>query len=253
MVLVTHNQPPEVLKPSKEPLDFPAASITAELSTILGALSSALSAMRGNQFNTAFTQKPLIQWIAVVGLIANDSIRRIWGKAAVDGRLNQLYFMGRSALNVSGDRKTSSVCDGHNLGALAALGLADSKTPFFAGTKVPSIKASRISIPPRSDRSSASSWAMRLKTPDRTHCWKRRWQVWYGGYRGGKSFQGAPVRKIHNIPLRTSRGSRSLRPRGSLLGFAESTMGSIRFHCSFVSSILIILHNQDVMSRLFLR
>ena len=28
-------------------------------------------------------------------------------------------------------------------------------------------------------------------------------------------------------------------------------MGSNRFHCSFVSSILIILHNQDVMSRLF--
>jgi hypothetical protein len=44
-----------------------------------------------------------------------------------------------------------------------------------------------------------------------------------------------------------------LRPRGSLLGFAESTMGSIRFHCSLVSSIPIILHNQDVMSRLFLR
>jgi hypothetical protein len=161
--------------------------------------------------------------------------------------------MGRSALNVSGDRKTSSVCDGHDLGAFAALCLADSKTPFFAGTKVPSMKASRMSIPPRSDRSSASSWAMRLKTPDRAHCWNRLWQVWYGGYRGGKSFQGAPVRKIHNIPLRTSRGSRCLRPRGSLLGFAESTMGSIRFHCSLVSSIPIILHNQDVMSRLFLR
>jgi hypothetical protein len=44
-----------------------------------------------------------------------------------------------------------------------------------------------------------------------------------------------------------------LRPRGSLRRFTESIMGSIRFHCSFASSILIILHNQDVMSRLFLR
>jgi hypothetical protein len=130
---------------------------------------------------------------------------------------------------------------------------ADSKAPFFAGTKVPSMKASRMSIPPRSDRFSASPWAMRLKTPDWAHCWNRLWQVWYGGYRCGKSFHGAPVGKIHNIPFKTSRGSRSLRPRGSLLGFAESIMGSMRFHCSFVSSILILIHNQNLMSRFFLR
>jgi hypothetical protein len=41
-----------------------------------------------------------------------------------------------------------------------------------------------------------------------------------------------------------------LRPRGSLRGFADRIMGSIRFHCSFVSSILIILHIQDAMSRI---
>jgi hypothetical protein len=23
---------------------------------------------------------------------------------------------------------------------------------------------------------------MRSTLPARTHCWKRRWQVWYGGY-----------------------------------------------------------------------
>jgi hypothetical protein len=161
--------------------------------------------------------------------------------------------MGRSAFNVSGDRKTSSVCDGHDLGAFAALCLADSKTPFFAGTKVPSMNASRISIPPRSYRSCASSWAMRRKTPNRTHCWNRRWHVWYGGYLCGRSFQGAPVLKIHKIPFKTSRGSRARRPRGSLRGLNERIMGSIRLHCSFVSSILILLHNQNLMSRFFLR
>jgi len=253
MVFVANNQASEVLKPGKQAFDLPSARIATQLPTVLGALFTPLFSMRGNHFNATIIQKPLIKSIAVIGLVANNAIRSILRKAAVDGGLNQRYLMGRSALNVSGDRKTSSVCDGHDLGAFAALCLADSKTPFFAGTKVPSMKASRISIPPRSDRSSASSWTMRLKTPDLAHCWKRRWQVWYGGYRGGKSFQGAPVRKIHNIPLRTSRGSRCLRPRGSLLGFAESTMGSIRFHCSLVSSIPIILHNQDVMSRLFLR
>ena len=30
--------------------------------------------------------------------------------------------------------------------------------------------------------------------PERTHSWKRRSQVWYDGYRSGRSAQGAPSR-----------------------------------------------------------
>jgi len=226
MIFVANNQASEVLKPSKETFDFPSALISAKLPSVLGALFAPVFSMRGNHFNATFVHKALIKTIAVIGLIANYAIRSILGETAINGRLHKLYFMGRSALNVSGDRKTSSVCDGHDLGAFAALCLADSKTPFFAGTKVPSMKASRMSMPPRWYRSSASSWAMRLKTPNWTHCWKRLWQVWYGGYRGGKSFQGAPVRNIHNIPFKTSRGSRSLQPRGSLLGTSDRIMDS---------------------------
>jgi hypothetical protein len=99
--------------------------------------------------------------------------------------------------------------------------------PFFTGTKVPSIKASRTSMPPRSYRSCASSWAMSRKVPCLTYSWNRLWQVWYSGYLGGKSFQGAPVRNIHNIPFITSRGSRPLRLRGSFTGVVEAIMGSI--------------------------
>jgi len=39
-----------------------------------------------------------------------------------------------------------------------------------------------------------------------------------------------------------------LRPRGSFSGVVAVIMGSIRFHCSFVSPILILLHIQDVMA-----
>jgi hypothetical protein len=106
---------------------------------------------------------------------------------------------------------------------------------------------------PRSYRSSTSSWAMRWKIPSRTHCWKRRWHVWYGGYRWGRSFQGAPVRKIHKMAFRICRESRGRRPLGSFFGVNDTIIGSIRLHCSFVSSILILLHNQDLMSRFFLR
>ena len=253
MVFVSNNQSPEVLKPGKQPLNFPSAPITSKLSAILSRGLFAPSTMRSNHLNTSLFKKLPIKTIAIIGFIANKFVRSIVRKTAINCCLNKLYFMGRSAFHMSGDRKTTSVCDGQDLGAFAALCLADSKTPFFAGAKLPSMNASRISIWPRSYRSSTSSWAMRWKIPSRTHCWKRRWHVWYGGYRWGRSFQGAPVRKIHKMALRICRESRGRRPLGSFFGVNDTITGSIRLHCSFVSSILILLHNQDLMSRFFLR
>jgi len=249
MVFVPDNQSSKVLKPSEQAFHFPSAFIPSEFSAVLGIRFFASFTMGCNHLYTTFVEEPIVKWVAVVRFIANQLVRRILRKAAVDRIFNQPYFVGRSAFHMSGDRKTSSVRDCHDLGALTTLCLADSKTPFFAGAKLPSMNASRISILPRSLRSSTSSWAMRRNTPCRTHCWNRRWHVWYGGYRWGKSFQGAPVRRIHNMPLRTSRGSLEGRPLGSLDGVDATMMGSIRFHCSLVSSILIILHIQDVMSR----
>ena len=248
MVFVANNQSSIVLEPCKESLDFPATSIASQFSTILGVRFFPSSPVRCNHFNIAFIKKSLVKAIAIIGLITDEFIRGILGKATVYRRLNQFHFMGRSAFNVSGDRNTRSVCDCHDLGTFAALCLADSKTPFFAGAKLPSMNASRISTLPRSYRSSASTCAIFWKTPCRTQRWKRLWQVWYGGYLCGKSFQGAPVRKIHKIPFKTSRGSRSGLPLGSLDGVKSSIIGAIRSHCSFVISILIIFHIQDVMS-----
>jgi hypothetical protein len=129
--------------------------------------------------------------------------------------------------------------------------LPTARPPFFAGAKQPSMNASRISIWPRSYSSSTSSFAMRWKMLSRTHCWNRRWHVWYGGYRCGRSFQGAPVRKIHKMAFKIWRESRGRRPLGSYFGVNETITGSIRLHCSFVSSILILSHNQDLMSSFF--
>ena len=253
MVFVSNNNSPKILQPGKQAFDFPSTPITPKLSAILGRRLFAPSAVRRDHLNAALSQKLMIKFVAIICFIANKLVRCIPGKTTIDSCLNKLYFMRRSAFHVSGDRKTTSFCDGQDLGAFAALCLADSKTPFFSFSKQPSMKASRISIWPRSYRSSTSSFAMRWKIPSRTHCWNQRWHVWYGGYRWGRSFQGAPVRKIHRIPFITSRGSLGLRPLGSLIGVKDTIMGSIRFHCSFVSSILILLHNQVLMSRFILR
>ena len=253
MIFISDHQSSEVMKPRKEAFDFPPSLVAPEFSAILGPRFFSPLSVWGNHFCFSFTQQLPVQPVAVISLVTNQMPRGLADKTAIDGRLNQLYFMGRSTFNVSGDRKTRNVCNGHDLGAFAASRLADSKTPFFAGEKLPSMNASRMSMPPRSYKSSANSSKTRLKTPCRTHCWNRRWHVWYGGYRCGTSFHGAPVRKIHKMPLSTSRGSRAGRPRPSLFGVGEETKGSIRVHCSFVRSIPNILYNQTDMSSFFLR
>jgi hypothetical protein len=80
--------------------------------------------------------------------------------------------MRRSTRNPGGDRKTSAVCDCHDLGPLPALGLPDGEAPFLAPAKVPSMKASLMSIPPRSYRSFARACRIRWIVPSRDHCWK---------------------------------------------------------------------------------
>jgi hypothetical protein len=146
MVFVTNNQPPDILKPGKEPFNFTSTLITSQLPAVLDRHLFTPTTMRRTHFNAALLEKLLIKVIAIVGFIANKIVRSIPHKTTVDSCLDKLYFMGRSAFHMGGDRKTRSVCDGQDLGALTPLCLTDSKTPFFAGAKQPSMNASRISI-----------------------------------------------------------------------------------------------------------
>lgn len=190
MVFIASIDSPEILKPCKETFNFPTATIPLKFSTILGFLFYPVLFMRRNQFNPTFIKKLLVKTITVICFIPNKALRCIFSKTGINGFLNQGYFVGRSAFHVSGDRKTRSVCNCHDLGPLATFCFANCKTPFFAGTNDPSIKASRISIPPRSYRSCASSWAMSRNTPCLTHCWNRLWHVWVWGIPGWKILPG---------------------------------------------------------------
>src|SRR5262245_29520259 len=66
--------------------------------------------------------------------------------------------MRRSRRCVNGERKTSAVCNCHELHAFAPLGLSHSEPPFLATTNIPSIKHSLRSRSPRARGSSARSW-----------------------------------------------------------------------------------------------
>ena len=237
MIFVTNNKPTEVLKPGEKPFSLPSLFVATQCSAILSRLLTPVTLMRSDHLDIAFLRQPLIKFVAVISLITNYLLRNILKKTSIKGIINKCYLMWASTGCVNGDRKTASVCKAHNLGSFAPFGLAHTIAPFFAGANVPSIKPSLKSMPPRSLRSLANAVRILTKTPDSVHSWKRRWQVLLGGYRSGKSAQGAPVRKIQRMPLRTARRSCGGRPDfpGRAFGFGINC--SILCHCSFVRSI----------------
>jgi len=226
----------KVLQPGEQALNLPAISIASQRPAILGTRLLAVGLVWSNQLDALFTQ-PCVQRVTVVGSISDQSFRALLGKAAFKRSFDQSDFMRRSTFNGYGDRKTSAICHCHELCTLAPLGFSHPSTPFFAMTKVPSMKHSVKSSLPRSLTSLTSARNTFSNSPARTHSWKRRWQVWYGGYRSGRSRQEAPVRIIHKMPFRISRSSVRGLPRPSALLAGLRSSGLITFHCSSLRSM----------------
>jgi hypothetical protein len=148
---------------------------------------------------------------------------------------DELAFVRRSAFDTNGERKAVVVGESEDFRPLAAFGGPDREAPFFAPVKEASMKASSKSSFARACNSSASMRKMRSSLSVRTHCWKRRWQVWYGGYLLGSSRHCAPVPNTHRIPLSTARVSCQGRPRPSARRCGLK-IGSMSFHWASLSS-----------------
>ena len=237
MILVADDKSPEVLKPSKQAFDLPSTFVSTQRSPVLGGRFAAIAPMRSNHLHAPLFFEPTVQGGAVVGLVADHSRGQILDETGVQRRIDKRYFVGASAACVNGERKTLSVCKAHDFGAFAAFGLAHTSAPLFAGANVPSMNPSLRSMPPRSRRSSAKAVRILSNTPNRIHCWNRRWHVLRGGYRSGRSFQGAPVRSIQRIPLSTERASCGGRPDWPGRALGSGMNSAIRCHCSFVMSM----------------
>src|ERR1700744_5824661 len=183
-----------------------------------------------DQLRAVFLHELVVELVAVVGLVTNQTFRHFGYHPCFQRGLDQFHLSRRSAFCPQGERKTSAVCNAHDLGALAPLGFPDLSPPFLAGTKVPSTKHSFKSSPPASLRCCASVRSKCSITPERTQFWKRRCAVAAEPYRGGRSCQGAPVRKIHNTPLRTLRRPLQGRPRPSSRTESSGRMSLTMFH-----------------------
>jgi hypothetical protein len=164
------HQSAKVVKPSEEAFDFPAAAVTAQFATVLGALSAAVEFVRGDQPDALLFLKVLVERVTVVGAIANQALWFGLRETLLDGGFDELRFMRRSAGDAAGDRKTMAVCDRHDFTAFSAASRADSSAPFFAELKLASMNVSERSSLPRARKSSASACNNRVRVPSRCHC-----------------------------------------------------------------------------------
>jgi hypothetical protein len=129
---------------------------------------------------------------------------------------------------------TLTVDHHHPLCSLAFLSFPDSRAPFFAAAKLPSIKASvqsRICLLSSSARNARHMSSQRSCSSHRS---KRLLHVLPLGKGSGTSLQRAPVLKIQSMPSSTALlpiGGRPLLKLRSCFG----SNGSIFDHCSSVS------------------
>jgi len=234
MIFITHHNSPEVLQPRKQSLDLPPPFVTAKFSAVLRLCFPSIGFVRRDQFNSKFFQ-PLVQRIRVIGFVTNHLLWSLVGEPFADSSLDKFDLVRRSRFRVNGERKTKAVCHCHELRTFAPLGFSNLEAPFLAEANVPSIEVSDKSSLPLVRKSSAKVSRTFLSLPSLTHCWKRRWQVWYGGNRSGKSDHRAPERRIHKTPFKTSRAGREGLPRVCIES-VFSNNGSINVHCSLVNS-----------------
>ena len=150
MPLPAGRDPAVTEEPGEKALDLPASDVSSQRSAVLGLRTLAVRSVRRDELDPSLFAELRVEWIAVISSVANKTIGCVLEKAGIDRGLDEFRLMRRSTRNPGGDRKTSAVCDRHDLCALPPLGLPDGEAPFLAPAKVPSMKASVMSIPPRS-------------------------------------------------------------------------------------------------------
>lgn len=234
VIFKSRQNSPVILEPREQSFNFPSSPVSPQRPAVLRLSSRPY--VRCDHFNAELGELG-VQPIRVVCFVSDQSFGSFLDERGFKRGTDKGDFMRRSRRDVDGDRKTSAVCNCHDLRTFAPLGRSNTEPPFLATTKVPSMKHSERSSPPRSWRSSARARKTRSRTPSLTQAWYLRWQVWYGGYRPGRSFHGAPVRNTQIIPLRTSRLSRHGRPRPSSRTGGSGISGSRIAHCSSVRSM----------------
>jgi hypothetical protein len=233
--------------PRERPLNDPSRAVSSPHPLLLSSLALPVTSMRREQ-NDASLFQAFPQRITVVGFVGNHSFGPCFRSSrpcarhsnGVQGSFCKLYFRWRGRFKEASQRNTLAIDHHHPLRSLAPLGFSDSRAPFFAGTKLPSMKVSSQSRSPRWSSCERKALHISTQTPSSSHFFSRRQQVAGLGYLSGRSLHLAPVRATHKMPSNTKRSSALRRPPFGLR-VSGGNKGSIRLHCSSVSSCVRFL------------
>ena len=235
---VSDHKSSKVAEPCESSFDDPSSAIPAKTAPVLGFRLHAVDLMRRDKLNSTFF-KARSQRVAVcpfvvdqpVGFSARRPTIRPGHRNLIQCCFNEREFRGGRRAKVVSQRNTFAVDHHHPLRALSPAGFADCVAPFFAEAKLPSMKHSLHFNWPRS--SSWERYARQIfsQIPSSSQSFNRRQQVDGLGNSSGKSFQCAPVRRIHNMPSKTRRLSAQGRPPFFDLG-SSGRKGAILSHIS---------------------
>ena len=212
LVLSAGDESAEVVHPGEQPFHFPSPAVAPQLTSILSLLSATAPVGR-DHFDVVLGGKLLVERVRVIGLVTDKPGGELIEETAGKNIFHKLALGWRSAFDRYGERKTVISGDSDDLHALPTAGGANGEAPFLTLAKVASTYASSRFSLPRSCSRQASSLSASSRFPLRTYSWKRRWQVWNGGYFAGSSRHCAPVPSTHNTPFSTARVSCHGRPR----------------------------------------
>ena len=235
---ISNNQASVITDPRKGSFHFPSLPVPSQFSAVLSFRFFTIASMWSNQIYFQVL-KSFSKWITVISLVCDKSFRSLfrptssweWNTYRLKSFFRKLYFCGRCRGKCASQRNTLAVDHHHPLRSFALFGFPDTCAPFFAGAKLPSIKASSQSSNPFSSSIDKNFRQISSQTPWSSHSRNHRQHVDGLGYRSGRSCQRAPVRRIHRIPSRTSRLSEGGRPPFGFL-FGSGSSGFNSFHWS---------------------
>ena len=110
-------QSSEITPPSEQALDIPTAYVATQSTSVFSLVGRSIAPVRGDQIYTLLL-KLRIEFVSVIGFIADLPSRLLSKKRSLKGSLDKGDFMRRSAFCVNGDRKTIAVRHCYDLGPL---------------------------------------------------------------------------------------------------------------------------------------
>src|SRR5215813_3795162 len=240
---MTNQQSAKLSQPRIGSLHDPATLVAAQLTAIFILSLRTVLSIRHNQLDAPLAQS-LAQRIGIIRGIGDHSFRllpgtafRLWHADLGERGFRKRNFMRRGTFQPNSQRNTFTVDQYHPLCALATLGFANARAPFFAGAKLPSKKASSHLSRPSWSKAPSNVLQASSQIPSSSHCCSRRKQVEGEGNSSGKKRQAAPVCRIHKIPSKQARLAAGGRPRLSSRRFGGGSNGSTNAQCSSLTSL----------------